>query len=174
MVGTSGSGKSTLARALAARLDVPHIELDSINHQADWQPLPKEELRARVDERTASGGWVVDGNYSAVRALVWARADTVVWFDLPRRTVMRRIVWRSVRRVVLRTELWNGNRETWRNLVARDPDDSVIVWAWQRHGVYRTRYQAAAVDPAWQHLTFVRIRSREDQRALLALARPAP
>ena len=37
--------------------------------------------------------WVIDGNYtSQVKDLVWARADTVVWLDLPRRTVMRRII----------------------------------------------------------------------------------
>ncbi len=111
---------------------------------------------------------MVDGNYSAVRDLVWARADTVVWLDLPRRTVMRQIIWRTVHRVALRVELWNGNRERWRNVFTRDPHESVIAWAWQRHAVYRARYVAATTDPAWRHLTFVRIRSRAEGRELLA------
>jgi hypothetical protein len=46
----------------------------------------------------------------------------------------------------------------------------VIVWAWQRHPVYRARYLAASADPALRHLTFVRIRSRGDARRLLARA----
>jgi adenylate kinase family enzyme len=167
VVGNSGSGKSTLARALAIQLGVPHIELDAIHHQPGWQPLPAAEFRSRVERVTATGSWVVDGNYSAVRDLVWARADTVVWLDLPRRTVMRQIIWRTVRRVALRAELWNGNRERWRNLFARDPDESVIVWAWQRHSVYQARYLAMGTDPAWRHLTFIRIRSRYDTRRLL-------
>ncbi|WP_188193780.1 hypothetical protein [Nonomuraea sp. SYSU D8015] len=37
----------------------------------------------------AAGGWVVDGDYSLVSDLVWSRADTVVWIDLPRHIVMR-------------------------------------------------------------------------------------
>jgi adenylate kinase family enzyme len=168
VVGNSGAGKSTLARALATRLGVPHIELDAIHHQPGWRPLPAPEFRARVGEAIAAGGWVVDGNYSAVRELVWAHADTVVWLDLPRRTVMRQIAWRTVRRIALRVELWNGNRERWRNLFTRDPQESVIAWAWYRHAVYRTRYAASATDIRWQHLTFVRIRSRGDARRLLA------
>jgi hypothetical protein len=83
---------------------------------------------------------------------------------------MRQILWRTLRRTALRTQLWNGNRERWRNLVARDPAESVIVWAWQRHAVYRARYAAMATDPAWQHLTFVRIGSRDDARRLLESA----
>ena len=98
---------------------------------------------------------------------MWARADTVVILDLPRHAVMRQVIWRTVRRVVLRVELWNGNRERWRNLFARDPQESVIVWAWHRHSVYRDRYLAAADDPKWRHLTFVRIQSRADGRRLL-------
>jgi len=76
-------------------------------------------------------------------------------------------IWRTVRRVVLRAELWNGNRERWKNLFARDPDQSVIVWAWRRHSVYQARYTAATTDPAWRHLTFVRIRSHKDAQQLL-------
>src|SRR6266508_3598546 len=121
VVGNSGSGKSTLARALAAELGVAHIELDAIYHQPGWQPLPAADFRARVDAATATGGWVVDGNYSAVRDLIWARADTVVWLDLPRHAVMRQVIWRTLRRAMLRAELWNGNRERWRNLVRPRP-----------------------------------------------------
>ncbi len=167
VVGNSGSGKSTLARALAERLRVPYVELDAIYHQADWQPLPEDEFRARAQAATAADGWVVDGNYSAVRELVWARADAVVWVDPPRGTVMRRVVWRTLRRIALRRHLWNGNRERWRNLFSRDPDQSVIAWSWHRHGVYRARYADAAEDPAWAHLRFIRLRSRADVRQLL-------
>ena len=158
VVGTSGAGKSTLAAELARRLGAPCVELDSVYHQAGWVPLPAAEYRARVAEAAAGECWVIDGNYSAVRDIVWARADTVVWLDLPRRTVMRRIIWRTLRRVAGRIELWNGNRERWRNFFTVDPQESVIMWAWTRHATYRARYEAAAADPANAHLRFVRLR----------------
>src|SRR5690606_28406154 len=119
---------------------------------------------------TAGSGWVVDGNRSAVRDLVWRRADPVVWLDPPRWTVMRRVVWRTLWRTVTRQELWNTNREPLTGLVRIDPDRSVIRWAWTRHGVYRERYAALSADPAYAHLTFVRIRSRQDLTRLLAAA----
>ena len=72
VVGTSGAGKSTLARSLAARLGASFLELDSVNHQADWVPLPTPEFRRRVASVVAGERWVIDGNYSKVRDLVWA------------------------------------------------------------------------------------------------------
>jgi adenylate kinase family enzyme len=168
VVGNSGSGKSRLAKSLAERLGAPYVELDAIFHQPGWQPLPANEFRVRVDRLTSSDRWVVDGNYSVVREAVWQRADTVVWLDLPRRTVMRQIVWRTIRRAALRLELWNGNRERWSNLLSRDPNESIIMWAWSRHSTYRERFAAASADPRWAHLRFVRIRSRRDAGRLLA------
>ena len=137
VVGNSGSGKSTLARELAAALAVPFLELDSIYHQPGWEPLPADEFSRVVTERTAADGWVIDGNYSAVRPAVWGRADTVVWLDPPRRTVMRQVIWRTLRRAVTRQELWNGNREPVRNFFRLDPEESVISWAWHSHAKYR-------------------------------------
>jgi adenylate kinase family enzyme len=162
VVGNSGSGKSTVARELAGILGVPHLELDAVFHQPGWVPLPEDEFRRAVGAAAARDCWVMDGNYSAVRPLVWARADTIVWLDLPRRTVMRQVVWRTLRRAVSRQELWNGNREPLRNFLTWLPEESIISWAWHNHGKYQDRYAAAAADPANAHLTFIRLASRRD------------
>jgi adenylate kinase family enzyme len=78
VVGNSGSGKSWLARNVAEVLDLPYLELDGVFHQRDWTPLPDEEFAERVAAVAAGEGWVIDGNYSQVRPLVWRRADTVI------------------------------------------------------------------------------------------------
>jgi adenylate kinase family enzyme len=166
IVGISGSGKSTVAAALAQTLELPCLELDAINHQQGWTPLPPEELTSRVDDFTMRDGWIVDGNYSSVREMIWSRADTVIWIDLKRSTVMRQIIWRSIRRVVLREQLWNGNRESVRFLLAWDPERSVIRWAWTRYHVRRDEALAAMTDERWKDLTFIRLESR---RAITAL-----
>jgi adenylate kinase family enzyme len=142
VVGSPGAGKSTLGRELAGVLGAPFLELDSVFHQPEWAPLPQQEFRAKVREATAANCWVIDGNYSAIRDLVWERADTVIWLDLPRLVVMRRLVWRTLRRVAMRQELWNGNRERWRNFFSLDPEESIIAWGWHKHPEYRARYGA--------------------------------
>ena len=170
VVGTSGVGKSTVSRELARRLGASWLELDSVYHQAGWTPLDTAEFRARVAAVAAGERWVIDGGYSAVRDLVWARADTVVWLDLPRRTVMRRITCLTLRRVAGRVELWNGNRERWRNLFTWDKNESIIAWAWQTYGSRRERYAALLTDPANAHLTFVRLTSPVAVRRFLRSA----
>jgi adenylate kinase family enzyme len=162
VVGNSGSGKTTLAVALAGALGAPRLELDAVFHQPGWTELEQGEFRRRVTDFVAGDTWVVDGNYSKVQDLVWARADTVAWLDRPRHRVMRQIVWRTLRRAVRHTELWNGNRERWASLFTANPAESVIAWAWTRHHVYRSRYAAAQADPALAHLAFARLRSDQD------------
>ncbi len=170
VVGNSGSGKSMLATRLARRLGVAHVELDSIFHLAGWRELSADDFRTAVLAATAAAGWVVDGNYSAVRDLVWDRADTVVWLDLPRPLVMRRITWRTLMRMITRRRLWNGNRESLRNLFSTDPERSIILWAWIKHAEYRARYADAMVDPRWSHLRFVRLTSARAAEQFLASA----
>ena len=169
VVGTSGAGKSTLSRALSAALDTGFLELDSVYHQPGWMPLPREEFRRRVSDVVAGERWVIDGNYTSnVKDLVWARADTVVWLDLPKRTVMRRIIWRSVNRAARRVELWNGNRERWRNLFSVDKEQSVIAWAWQTHAATRAKLEAAMADPENAKLHFVRLKNPAEVRRFLS------
>jgi adenylate kinase family enzyme len=169
VVGTSGSGKSTLAADLAQRLGVPWIELDAIFHQPGWTQLPETEFRRRVAEAVAVEGWVVDGNYSVVSDIVFGAADSIVWLDLPRTTVTWRVVRRTVARAVTRRTLWNGNRERLRQALSlHDPERSIVAWAWTRHPVQRRRYAAMMADPAWGHLSFIRLRGPGEVAAFLA------
>src|SRR5262245_15773494 len=171
VVGNSGSGKTTIARAIADALDVPHLELDSVFHQPDWQPLNADEFRRIVSDFTTAEAWVVDGNYGAVRDIVWDRADTVIWVDPPRYRVMRQLIARTLRRMATKEELWNGNRERWRYLFR--PEESVILYAWMSHSKNRARYFAAQADPANAHLTFVRLRTPAATAALMRDLAPA-
>src|SRR3954452_18653951 len=101
VLGRTGSGKTTLARELAAALDVPHVELDSLYFEADLTTVSLPVLRRRVTAAIAGELWVTDGNKTAVRDLVWPRADTVVWLDYPFAVCL----WRLGKRARWRTSL---------------------------------------------------------------------
>ncbi|MEZ6019010.1 MAG: AAA family ATPase [Planctomycetota bacterium] len=145
VVGCSGSGKSTLAAKIAHRLGIEHVELDAYFHQPNWQPLDREEFVRRVRERTpANGQWVSCGNYqSSAGGDLVQRATHIVFLDYPWSLVMRRMVARSLGRVVRKTELWNGNRERPLNLLNPDPRQNIILWAATQWAPLRKRYASA-------------------------------
>ena len=158
--GTSGSGKSTVGRAAALRLGIPYVELDAIRHGPNWSEMPDDEFAERVRAIAAGDHWIVDGNYGAVRAITGARATHIVWLDLPRWLTVWQVFVRSFTRAAFRKELWNGNRESFRNWL--EPEHP-IRWAWTTHARRRREYEAASAgDPRW-----VRLRSRREVRAWL-------
>ncbi len=138
-------------------------------HQPAWAPKPDEEFKREVEQATAQDIWVVDGNYRQVviEGPVWQRADTVVWMDPPRRTFMRQLFVRTLRRAVTREILWNGNREPLSNFTSLDPDQSVFVWAWVTYKGLSERYATAMADPSWEYLNFVRLGSNVEARRWL-------
>ncbi len=171
VVGTSGSGKTTVGRGIADRLGIPCIELDALAWLPGWTNRPLAELRELVEERTRGPAWVVDGNYSKVRDLVWGRADTVVWLDYPFRRVFGQLLRRTIRRSLRREELWNGNRESLRmSFFSRD---SILLWAIRTYRRRRRQYPELLSKPEHAYLKVIRLRSpAETRRWLDGLARP--
>ncbi|WP_235915534.1 P-loop NTPase family protein [Puerhibacterium puerhi] len=156
VAGTSGAGKTTLAGRLATVWGIPHTELDGLFHGPGWQPRPQflDEVRGLA----ASDRWVTEYQYAPARPLLAARAEVLVWLDLPVRVVMRQVVRRTVRRSVRRTELWNGNVEPPLWTIVNDRDH-ILRWAWQtRHKLADLPEQLARDAP---HVV-VRLRTRRD------------
>lgn len=174
VVGTTGSGKTTLARRLAGRLGLPHVELDALYWDPDWTPAPTEVFRERTAHALAVDACVVDGNYQAVRDIIWRRAEMVVWLDYSLPVIMRRLAGRTFRRLLTREELWNGNHERWRDhFLSRD---SLFLWALQTYRRRRREFPVLLKRPEYAHLQVVRLRSPgAAQRWLAGLpASPAP
>lgn len=167
VVGCSGAGKTTLSRRLAQQLGYRHIELDALYHQPGWQPLASEEFQQSVAEATRGDGWVVEGNYSAVRPQILEQADLVIWLDLPRASVMGQLIPRTLKRIALRQPLWNGNRERWSNLFSLRPEQSILMWAWTRYAIYRQRYDEE-MRSAPAHRRYLRLDSRQAIEDFLA------
>lgn len=160
VAGSTGSGKTTLARALERAHDLPHFELDALHHGPGWVPRP--EFEADVAAFSAGERWVAEDQYHRIlEDRLWSLADTVIWLDLPRWLVMWRVVRRSVVRGVMRTELWNGNRESFRDWLSADHP---VWWAWSQF----ERKRALVLEYSAKHpqVKVIRVRTREQVRAL--------
>jgi adenylate kinase family enzyme len=163
VVGAPGSGKSTLAHRLAAVLDCPHVVLDGLWWGPNWTGVGPEVFGEQVRAETEGERWVADGNYfsQGSREVLWPRADTIIWLDLPPRITVPRVIRRTLSRSLRRRELWHGNRERFGRIL---DSDSIIRFAWRAHPGYGLRYEGMDADPDLAHLTWVRLRSPREAR----------
>ena len=158
IIGCSGSGKSTLAASLSRALNLPWLELDALNHQPSWSSMEPTLFRSEVAAFIRlNQSWIIDGNYQTVADLILSNCSDLIWIDLPLHRVLWQLGIRSFRRVVLRTELWNGNRESLWSHLSRDPQESVLRWALKTHHSFPTRYEQLRGDPAFNHIHFRRL-----------------
>ncbi|MGQ0528700.1 MAG: toxin [Panacagrimonas sp.] len=165
IVGVSGAGKSTFARSLAAQLRQPVIELDALYWGPNWTPKPTDAFRHLADVAAAAPRWVADGNYSAVRDLLWPRAGTVFWLNYPFHVVMARALTRTVQRSWQRTELWHGNRESFgKSFLSRD---SILLYAAQNWARKRQQFAELRASAQHPHLTWIEFQNPQQAEGFL-------
>jgi hypothetical protein len=124
IIGGAGSGKTTLARQLSEHFDIPCYHLDQIG----WGKEGKRPLAARladIERIVDQPEWVSEGSFLWWTDRLMARADAIVWLDLP----FRINGWRIIKRHVLLSIAGTNPHPGTLNLVR-------FMW-----GVYR-RYKA--------------------------------
>lgn len=165
IVGVTGSGKTTLGRLIAQRLNIPQVELDALHWEPNWTQAEVSIFQERVSAALGGEDWVVGGNYRKVRDIVWRLADTLIWLDYRLALILWRLLKRTFHRIVIREELWGGNRET---LQAQFGRDSLFLYAYQAHTRHRTEYPQDFKRPEYSHLRLVHLHSPRETRAWLA------
>jgi adenylate kinase family enzyme len=123
VVGSGGAGKSTFANQLSQRTGLPVVHLDREFWGPGWVKMEDEAWEARVRELVAADRWITDGNYSRTMDLRFARADTVIFLDIPRLVCLWAVTWRAVRyRKGSRPDMTEGNDEKL--------DPAFLSWIW--------------------------------------------
>jgi adenylate kinase family enzyme len=108
VIGNGGGGKSTLARTLGRHLGIPVHEVDDVQWLAGWRRAPLDEVAHTLEGWAAEESWIIDGfGPWPVIDRRMARADTIVYVDLPFRT---HLWWAAKRQVVslVRRRAWAG------------------------------------------------------------------
>ena len=161
VIGTSSSGKSTLSKRIARALDIPYIEIDRIYWGPNWTEPSDEEFLPKLEAAIDQPNWVLDGNYSRSNQIKWRNVEIIVWVDLYFARTLYQAVSRAVCRLIDSKELWpeTGNRESLRKLFSRD---SIVLWTLKSFYKNRRRYAQLMVDERYNHIRFVRIRSRSE------------
>jgi len=123
IIGNVGAGKTELTHALSRKTGLPVVHLDPLFWTSNWQRAPREPAVRALTEAVAGECWIIDGSFLALVPERFARADTVVFLDLPRRTCFRRVLWRRVRdHGRSRPDLPQGGRE--------GIDFDLLRWMW--------------------------------------------
>lgn len=97
ILGPCGAGKSTLAKLMADQLELPAFHMDRLFWKPGWVESGHEELRGKVAAVVSRDAWIIDGNYSGTLNLRLARAELVIWLDLPRYVYFPSALWRTIR-----------------------------------------------------------------------------
>ncbi|HLX28148.1 MAG TPA: toxin [Casimicrobiaceae bacterium] len=169
VIGSSCAGKTTFARTLAALFECPAIQLDELYWGPNWNARSPDEFAKLTDAATSGHRWVVDGNYSVIRDLVWPRATAIVWLNIGFCTVLVRALRRTLMRSATGQLLYAGNRESPRR--AFFSRDSILLWVVTTYHDRRRRFSALRANSTYPAAEWVELRNAGDAAAFLRSVR---
>ncbi|MCJ7434239.1 MAG: hypothetical protein MUO77_12200 [Anaerolineales bacterium] len=107
----------------------------------------------------SSERWVVAGNYSVVRDLIWSRADALIWLDYPLWTIFWQLTRRTFTRWWTQELLWKTNRKRLWTHFKLWSQDSLYHWLFKTYWRRRREYPQLLSEPRNAHLAVFRFKS---------------
>jgi len=160
--GNAGGGKSTLARRLAELTGLPLYVLDLMQFRAGGEPVPHAEYLQAHAELLRWDEWIIDG-YGGIGP-AWerfARADTLVYVDLPLVTHGWRVTKRLIKGLFVAPQGWPEGSPLW----ASTMNSYRVLWPCHRRLTPRYR-QLVAAEAESKHIHH--LRSPAEMAAFLA------
>ncbi len=166
--GNAGGGKSTLAKRLAGITRLPLYPIDTMQFRPGGVKVSPEDFLAMHAELLRQDEWIIDG-YGGV-APCWerfARADTLVYIDLPLRTHYWWVTKRLIKGLFADPEGWPKDSPIWSSSI----DSYKVVWRCHRRLTprYRALVGEMAASKQVHHL-----KSASEMSAFLAAIGAAP
>lgn len=96
VIGGSGCGKSTLARMIGGISGLPVVNIDPFYFHKNWVMRDRAKTQGLIRQAALEDKWIIEGNNSETFGDRLARADTLIFIDLP--TWLR--LWRGVSRAI--------------------------------------------------------------------------
>ncbi|MFF3432158.1 topology modulation protein [Streptomyces sp. NPDC002602] len=163
LIGCGGSGKTYLSKQLATLISAPVTHLDAVYYDDEWNALDKEKFAAIQEELVAADSWVIEGNYAGTLPIRLARADTVIFLDLPAWVCLWGIAQRRLR--------YGGGQDNSTGVYDRI-NWSFIRYVWGYRKTMAPRVRDLVREHA-QGAPVYRVTSRRQARALLTRLRAA-
>lgn len=167
VIGSSGCRKTTFSRKLATKLSIPHVELDNLYWQENWQPVPDSKFLESVEQAVSKSSWVIDGNYNKIASKpVLSRATKVIWLNYSFFVILTRLLKRTIARSYRAEKLWGNNVETIKkSFFSRD---SLLLWFFKSHSSRIKRYRTLFNQNQYAHIDYLEFKKAKQANNFLS------
>ncbi|OIO41173.1 hypothetical protein COU56_05015 [Candidatus Pacearchaeota archaeon CG10_big_fil_rev_8_21_14_0_10_31_9] len=120
IVGIYGSGKSTIAKKIHDILGYKVYDLDEIKYKRKYDKIrPVEERLKIIKSISNKQKWITEGVWLDYALDLYKKADTVIFLELPKGTLYKRIIVRHFKRKFHKQEYQNHNLKTTSNILKK-------------------------------------------------------
>lgn len=154
-----------MANIISERLGIKLVGLDTLSWLPDWEARDHQDLRELVLSEVEDDNWVVDGNYTHLRDIIWLRANCIIWLNYHFSLVLYRSLRRTVTRIFTKEELFTGCYETFSQSFFSK--DSIIWWVITTWGSKRRKYRIIYDNPITYNFYPIELKSPKETEDFL-------
>ena len=133
------------------------FDLDDLYWLPNWKIRSKGKLVDLVEQKTSADEWIVSGNNSETRLIIWTKADTVVFLNYSFMVCFWRCFKRTLRGLCNKEEICNGNRDSFSR--AFFSENSIFLYFISSYFKQSKKYSKLIKDPRYKHINFIEFTS---------------